>query len=375
MPPWTGDRFSSKVNFPFSPSYLIHFPKGSVAQFPYNLPKLFGVQVSLHVFVLLLLLLAPQLEDLTEIKEGHFSCPAESLALKELGTIKGKVCGASSPARARGPGRSRLALPEEGGAGTGLRPRRGARGPRGSDGPSGAVDTSLAGPGGCTCPGAGPRPAPPRTGPPGSERCGRPRRLALGPCQGASPGAAATPGPGSDRRPRGTQRRGRAVPPGPPRPLRNRPFPLREARASPRLWGAAASLAASTHTASARSARGRRRRLAARPRPPAARMRARPGHAPRALARACPLAPRTRTRAAGLAGGGLAGACGGRCGGCKSASSRCRSFELTSGNRIRVVLRRGRGGLHPHDPVDCAGGCCLILLWGEAGKQAVLVGA
>lgn len=149
------------------------------------------------MFVLLFLLLAAQLEDLTEIEEGHFSCPAESLALKGLGTIQSKVCGASSPARARGPGRSRLALPGEGGAATGLRPRRGARG-RCEPGRAERRRGHLArGPGGG---GAAParRSSPPRPAP-GRAAPGRTARTpaargALGPCHGASPRAAATPG-------------------------------------------------------------------------------------------------------------------------------------------------------------------------------------
>lgn len=108
-------------------------------------------------------------------------------------------------------------------------------------------------------------------------------RGALGPCHRASPGAAATPGPGSDRRPRGAQRRGRAVPPGPR--VRSEAVRCRCARPARPLGSGAPPLRSLLQPtqASARRARGRRRRLAARPRSPAARARsrARPGHAPR----------------------------------------------------------------------------------------------
>lgn len=82
----------------------------------------------------------------------------------------------------------------------GQRPGSGRGGGRAAaasrDGPSGAVDTSLAGPGGGAAPArrsSPPRPAPGRAAPGRTARTPA-ARGALGPCHGASPRAAATPG-------------------------------------------------------------------------------------------------------------------------------------------------------------------------------------
>lgn len=66
--------------------------------------------------------------------------------------------------------------PEKAGRRPGSGPGVGRAAAASRDGPSGTVGTSLAGPGGCTCPGARPRPAPGRTGPSGADARG-PRRL------------------------------------------------------------------------------------------------------------------------------------------------------------------------------------------------------
>lgn len=51
--------------------YLEHFPKRSISQFPNDLPYFLWVNVSVYVFVLLLLLIRPQLEYLPKIEERH----------------------------------------------------------------------------------------------------------------------------------------------------------------------------------------------------------------------------------------------------------------------------------------------------------------
>lgn len=51
--------------------YLEHFPKRPISQFPNDLPYLLWVNVPVYVFVLLLLLIRPQLEYLPKIEERH----------------------------------------------------------------------------------------------------------------------------------------------------------------------------------------------------------------------------------------------------------------------------------------------------------------
>lgn len=254
-------------------------------------------------------------------------------------------------------------------------PEGGARPPRASrDGPSRAARRAprSRAPGGCTCPGARPRPAAGRTGRSSADARG-PRRLrpvsprvsrgggplgtreAAGARQARSGEAEALP-PGprvcseasapAARRPRVPSAPGTPPPRSPPQPTQPRP-------------------AARTDADADDSRRARAPRPRARPRAPALRG-TRPAHG--ALARACPLAPRTRVGSAGLAAGRLAGACGGRCGGGLSASIRLECFALTSASPSRVAPRRRWRGLLRRDPVDRAGGCCLILHWGGRGE-------
>lgn len=132
----------------------------------------------------------------------------------------------------------------------GRRPSSGRGGGRAAaasrDGPSGAVDTTLASPGGAApAPALVAAPQPGRTGPNGADARGprRPRPVSPRVSRG---GGHSGPGkrPAPARRPAARP----SCPAGAPRPLRSRPLPLRQARASPRLWGAAASLAAPTYT-------------------------------------------------------------------------------------------------------------------------------
>lgn len=51
--------------------YLEHFPKRSISQFPNDLPYFLWVHVPVYVFILLLLLIGPQLEYLPKIEERH----------------------------------------------------------------------------------------------------------------------------------------------------------------------------------------------------------------------------------------------------------------------------------------------------------------
>lgn len=51
--------------------YLVHFPKRPISQLPNDLPNVLWVHVSVHMFVLLLLFIGPQLEDLPKIEERH----------------------------------------------------------------------------------------------------------------------------------------------------------------------------------------------------------------------------------------------------------------------------------------------------------------
>lgn len=62
----------SAAQLPARP-YLEHFTESPIAQLSYDLPELLRVQVPLDVLVLLLLLLAAQLEDLPKVKERHLS--------------------------------------------------------------------------------------------------------------------------------------------------------------------------------------------------------------------------------------------------------------------------------------------------------------
>lgn len=39
--------------------YLVHFPKRSISQFPNNIPNFLRVNVSVYMFILLLLLIRP----------------------------------------------------------------------------------------------------------------------------------------------------------------------------------------------------------------------------------------------------------------------------------------------------------------------------
>lgn len=183
------------VNGAGTNGYLVHFPKGSVAQFSYNFPKLLGVQVPLHMFVLLLLLLAPQLEDLTEIEEGHFSSRQSSSHLSTKSNNKKQSFSSLLAARARraaaagagfpGSRRSGRAVPGEGGA------RYSGSGPRAGGGvwgvlrgrplcrarPAGRAGRRRAPgrpSGGGTCPDA-------RRDPTRSKRSGRPRPPRLRP--------------------------------------------------------------------------------------------------------------------------------------------------------------------------------------------------
>lgn len=164
------------------------------------------------MFVLLLLLLAPQLEDLTEIEEGHFSSQQSSSHLRtENNTRQSFSSLVSRASPAGGGGRGSSGLPP-------LRPgcprgRRGAtpapahkvgalrRRPLREARPGGRAakrrDPRRPS-GGGTCPDVRPHPARPD----GFERSGRPQPPRLGPCHGESPGAAATPSEGRSRRPR-----------------------------------------------------------------------------------------------------------------------------------------------------------------------------
>lgn len=51
--------------------YLVHFPERPVSQLPNHLPDFLWVHVSVHMLVLLLLFIGPQLEYLPKIEERH----------------------------------------------------------------------------------------------------------------------------------------------------------------------------------------------------------------------------------------------------------------------------------------------------------------
>lgn len=51
--------------------YLVDFPKGSIPKFSHDLPLLLGVDVSMNVLILFLLLLRAQLKYLPKIEKGH----------------------------------------------------------------------------------------------------------------------------------------------------------------------------------------------------------------------------------------------------------------------------------------------------------------
>jgi len=51
--------------------YLVDFPKGSIPKFSHDLPLLLGVDVSVNVLILFLLLLRAQLKYLPKIEKGH----------------------------------------------------------------------------------------------------------------------------------------------------------------------------------------------------------------------------------------------------------------------------------------------------------------
>lgn len=51
--------------------YLEHFPKCSISQFPNDFPNFLWVDVSVYMFILLLLLIRPELEHLPKIEERH----------------------------------------------------------------------------------------------------------------------------------------------------------------------------------------------------------------------------------------------------------------------------------------------------------------
>lgn len=51
--------------------YLVDFPKRSISQLPNDLPDFLWVNVSVYVFILLLLFVGPQLEYLPKIEERH----------------------------------------------------------------------------------------------------------------------------------------------------------------------------------------------------------------------------------------------------------------------------------------------------------------
>lgn len=53
--------------------YLKHFAKRSISQFTNNVPDFLWVNVSVYMFILLLLFIGPQLEYLPKIKERHLS--------------------------------------------------------------------------------------------------------------------------------------------------------------------------------------------------------------------------------------------------------------------------------------------------------------
>lgn len=53
--------------------YLEHFPKCSIPQFPNNFPNFLWVNVSVYMFILLLLLIGPQLKYLPKIEERHLA--------------------------------------------------------------------------------------------------------------------------------------------------------------------------------------------------------------------------------------------------------------------------------------------------------------
>lgn len=53
--------------------YLKHFAECSVPQLPDDLPNFLRVDVSVDIFVLLLLLIGPQLKNLAKIEERHLS--------------------------------------------------------------------------------------------------------------------------------------------------------------------------------------------------------------------------------------------------------------------------------------------------------------
>lgn len=108
--------------------------------------------------------------------------------------------------------------PEKAGRRPGSGPGEGRAAAASRDGPSGAVGTSLEDPGGCTCPGARPRPAPGRTGPSGADARG-PRRLRpVSPCVSRGGGRS---GPGKRPAPTGRAAAKPSSPAGAPSLLRS----------------------------------------------------------------------------------------------------------------------------------------------------------
>lgn len=257
----------------------------------------------------------------------------------------------------------------------GRRPGSGLGGGRAAaasrDGPSRTVGTSLAGPGDCTCPGARPQPAPGRTGRSGADARG-PRRLR--PVSPRVSRGGGRSGPGKRQAP---ARRAAAKPSSPAGAPRLLPSVRSRCATPARPLGSGAPPPRSSPqpTQPRPAARTDADADSPRARAPSPRSPARPVTrlAHRALARAYPVAPRTRIGSAGLAAGLLAGACGGRCGGGLRASILREGFSMTSASPSRVAPWRRWRGLLRRDPVDCADGCCLILHRGKRESRLCLL--
>lgn len=200
-------------------------------------------------------------------------------------------------------------------------------------------------------------------------------RGALGPCHRASPGAAAAPGPGSGRHPPGAQRRSRALPPGPLRLIQS----VRSRCATPArplASGAPPPSSSPQPTQPRPAARTDADADSQRARAPRPRARARPpGDAPRSprAREGVPSGP-AHARWVRRAGGGAA-----RWRLRREVWWRLERFHPPRGFCVDLSEPEPGGSTmlmrspSRRDPVDCAGGCCLILHRGTRESSLCLL--